>query len=144
MLTITSIARVRLLSSPENSRNTRFRNDKTGVYLRVLAVTILRLAAYVKKRDVSCPRCRRQKILFFPSSGQELRGVVLSFVTPTCPARISHSPPAAIAYLMPSGRTCLDRRLRRISIRLYPTHCDKSRICHNLRDFATKFVRNPG
>jgi len=40
--------------------------------------------------------------------------------------------------------TCLDCRLRRISIRLHPAHCDKSRICHNLRDFATKFVRNPG
>ena len=40
--------------------------------------------------------------------------------------------------------TCLDRRLRRIPIRLHPAHCDKSKICHNLRDFATKFVRNPG
>jgi len=34
--------------------------------------------------------------------------------------RISHSPPATIAYLMPSGWTYLDRRLRRISIRLQP------------------------
>jgi len=58
-------------------------------------------------------------------------------------ARISHSPPAAIACLMPSGWTCLDRRPRRISIRLRPAHCDKPRICHKLRDFATKFVRNP-
>ena len=40
--------------------------------------------------------------------------------------------------------TCLDRRLRHISICLHPTHCAKPRICHDLRSFAKKFVRNPG
>ena len=84
-------------------------------------------------------------------------------------ARIPHSPPAATAYLMPSGRTCLDRRLRRISIRLQPHSLrqvqDLSQSTRflgilfrfhlspgstndplggSLDRVATKFVRNPG
>ena len=59
-------------------------------------------------------------------------------------ARISHSPPAAIAYLMPSPGLVLIADFDPPSADLHPAHYDKPRICHNLRDFAAKFVRNPG
>ena len=58
--------------------------------------------------------------------------------------RISHSPPAAIAYLVPSGRTCLDRRLRRISIRLHPAHCDKPKDLSQSTRFRYEVCEKPG
>jgi hypothetical protein len=84
-------------------------------------------------------------------------------------SRISHSPPAAIAYLVPSPGLVLIADFDPPSAELHPVHCNNSRICHNLRDFwadfscfhlspgstndplggsldrvAPKFVRNPG